>query len=86
MPVTTIENQTAARVLLRLNSGRSWYLGPRETLDVEPVEVKGNAWIRHLEERRVISVSRPEAEPAAAPASEAPDAAAARPRRASQAG
>jgi hypothetical protein len=58
MPVT-IENQSGARVLLRLNSGRSWYLGPGEALEVEPVEVKGNAWIQHLRERRMISVDPP---------------------------
>lgn len=60
MPVN-IENQTGTRVLLRLNSGRNWHLGPGEALEVEPVEIKGNARIRRLEERRVISVERPRA-------------------------
>jgi hypothetical protein len=80
MPVT-IENQTATRVLLRLNSGRNWHLGPGEALEVEPVEVKGNAWIQRLEERRLIEVRRPETgEPetaSTAPEEEAPP----RPRR-----
>jgi len=57
MPVT-IENRTDTRVLLRLNSGQNWYLGPGEALDVEPVEVKGNAWLQRLEERKLIVVDR----------------------------
>jgi hypothetical protein len=59
MPVT-IENRSDTRVLLRLNSGQNWYLGPGEALDVEPVEVKGNAWLQRLEERRLIAVDRGE--------------------------
>lgn len=59
MPVS-IENRTDTRVLLRLNSGQNWYLGPGEALDVEPVEVKGNAWLQRLEERRLIAVDRGE--------------------------
>jgi hypothetical protein len=59
MPVS-IENRTDTRVLLRLNSGQNWYLGPGEALDVEPVEVKGNAWLQRLEERRLIVLDRGE--------------------------
>lgn len=55
MPVT-IENNTDTRVLLRLNSGLNWHLGPREALELESVEVKGNAWIRRLEERGQVAV------------------------------
>jgi|GEM_PF-3466856 len=55
MPVT-IENKTDTRVLLRLNSGRSWHLGPHGTLEVESVEIKGNASVARLEERGQIAV------------------------------
>lgn len=56
MPVT-ITNQTAERVLLRFNSGATRHLGPGEVLEeVESVEVKGNARLASLAERRIISL------------------------------
>lgn len=56
MPVT-ITNQTAERVLLRFNSGATRHLGPREVLeDVENVEVKDNARLLSLAERRIIAL------------------------------
>lgn len=55
MPVT-IENKTDTRVLLRLNSGLSWHLGPHGALEVESVEIKGNASVARLEERGLIAV------------------------------
>lgn len=75
MPVT-IENRTDSRVLLRFNSGTTWHLGPHEVLEVENVEVKGNAGIQRLEERSLISVrSGDETARAEAPAEESePDA------------
>jgi hypothetical protein len=58
-----IENKTRGRVLLRFNSGVTRHLAPGETLqDVDRVEVKGNAWLSHLEERRVIAVKMPQEE------------------------
>lgn len=71
MPVT-IENTTDTRVLLRLNSGRSWHLGPREALELESVEVKENAWIQRLEERGTIAVRQPGAGESDGPAAQAP--------------
>lgn len=65
MPVT-IENKTDSRVLLRLNSGLTRHLGPREAVEVESVEVKGNAGIQRLEERKLIAVQSPEARKAEA--------------------
>ena len=56
MPV--IINQTDDRVLLRFNSGVTYTLGPREELEVEHVELKGNERIRHLEERRRVAIER----------------------------
>ncbi len=55
MPVT-IENKTDTRVLLRLNSGLNWHLGPHGALEVESVEIKGNASVARLEERGLIAV------------------------------
>lgn len=58
MPV--IINQSDDRVLLRFNSGVTHTLGPREALQVEHVEVKGNERIAHLESRRRIAIQRDE--------------------------
>ena len=55
-----IENKTSGRVLLRFKSGLTRRLGPGERLrDVDRLEVKGNAWLRHLEDRRAIAVTMP---------------------------
>lgn len=58
MPV--IINQTEDRVLLRFNSGLTRTMGPHEVLEVEHVEVKGNARIQRLAERRRIAIQAAE--------------------------
>lgn len=59
----TIENKTDARILLRFNSGLTRHLAPGETLKgVEHVEVKGNARIGRLQQRRVIALWPPAGE------------------------
>ena len=54
---TTIRNKTEERVMLRLNSGRTWYLGPREEIELEAVETKGNSWLDKLEARHIIDIA-----------------------------
>jgi hypothetical protein len=59
MPVI-IQNRTDRRVLLRFNSGLTRHLTPGEVLrGVEHVEVKGNAWLGHLEKKHVIALDPP---------------------------
>jgi hypothetical protein len=67
--LVSIENRSDTLVLLRLNSGVTRHLAPGEVAEVEPVEVKGNASIDRLAERRLISVDTGEA-PAEAPGGE----------------
>ncbi len=55
-----IINKTDQIILLRFNSGLTRHLAPREVLkNVEHVEVKGNARIKHLEQQHIIAVKRP---------------------------
>lgn len=56
----TIVNTSGRKQLLRFNSGNSVYIGPGEVLkNVEPVEIKGNAWIIELERNRTLSLDPP---------------------------
>lgn len=58
MPVK-IENLTNRLVLLRLNSGQTLHLSPRETSEeVRETEVMSNVKVQKLEGRRVISVHK----------------------------
>ncbi|HEX2190184.1 MAG TPA: hypothetical protein VHG51_14855 [Longimicrobiaceae bacterium] len=65
MPLT-ITNESDASVLVRFNSGTTHRLAPGETLkEVEHAQVKGNARIRSLADRRLIRMAEAgEAEPA----------------------
>lgn len=82
MPLT-ITNESDERVLLRFNSGSTHHLAPGEVLkEVEHAQVKGNARIHGLAERRLIRLAEADAAPAEPEkeggddAEEAPDAAA----------
>lgn len=57
MPVT-IQNTSAHRIVLRLNSGRTRHLPPgTEASEVPDTEVRGNAHIQRLKDRRAVSVT-----------------------------
>jgi hypothetical protein len=62
MSVTvTIQNLIDQRILLCFNSGQTQHLAPHETIaDVAATEIKSNAKIEKLLERRVIAVARTE--------------------------
>ncbi|MBV7328186.1 hypothetical protein KFU94_07975 [Chloroflexi bacterium TSY] len=52
-----IQNVTNRPVLLRLNSGRTLHLDPRGTSsEIRNVEVKNNAKVQKLQERRIIAL------------------------------
>jgi hypothetical protein len=60
MPVT-VENLTNRPVLLRLNSGQTLHLAPRTTSgEILDVEVKSNAKVQKLQDRRVIALHKVE--------------------------
>lgn len=53
----TIENLTDKEQLVRGKSGRTWRIGPHETLeDIDDVEVKGNQRIHTLTDRRILKI------------------------------
>jgi hypothetical protein len=55
----TIQNTSPHRVVLRLNSGRTRHLPPgTEASRVPDAEVRGNAQVQRLRDRRAISVRR----------------------------
>ena len=51
-----VENLTRRPVTLLGNSGKSYHLPPRYSLQLAAIELSGNAFVKKLEERCVVAV------------------------------